>query len=63
MGYPHNNTLAFDPTPGPGWRSLLTLGSDDDLEWCWHDGDWLVTFIEETRLRAGDFSLIKSVAG
>jgi hypothetical protein len=47
LGYPFNTTLAYDPTPGPGWRSLLTLSSDDKLEWCWHDGDWLVTFIEE----------------
>jgi uncharacterized protein YwqG len=63
LGYPFNTTLAYDPTPGPEWRSLLTLSSDDDLEWCWHDGDWLVTFIEEHRLRAGDFSHIKSDAG
>jgi len=63
MGYPLNSTLAYDPTPGPEWRSLLTLNSDDELEWCWHDGDWLVTFVEEQRLRTGDFSQIKSDAG
>ncbi len=63
LGYPFNTTLAYDPTPGPKWRSLLTLSSDDDLEWCWHDGDWLVTFIEEKRLRTADFSQIKSDAG
>jgi len=63
LGYPFNSTLAYDPTPGPEWRSLLTLGSDRELEWCWHDGDWLVTFIEEQRLRAGDFSQIKADAG
>jgi hypothetical protein len=63
LGYPLNTTLAYDPTPGPEWRSLLTLRSDEELEWCWHDGDWLVTFIEEQRLRAGDFSQIKSDAG
>lgn len=62
-GYPFNTTLAFDPTPGPDWHSLLTLSSNDELEWCWHDGDWLVTFIEEQRLRAGDFAKIESVAG
>lgn len=62
-GYPHNPTLAYDPTPGPEWRSLLTLGSDDALEWGWHDGDTLVTFVEEERLRAGDFSRIASDAG
>jgi hypothetical protein len=63
LGYPLNTTLGYDPTPGSGWRSLLTLGSDDELEWCWHDGDWLVSFIEERRLRAGDFSQIKADAG
>jgi hypothetical protein len=63
LGYPFNTTLAYDPTPGPEWRSLLTLSSDDELEWCWHDGDWLVTFIEQQRLHAGDFSQIKSDAG
>jgi uncharacterized protein YwqG len=63
LGYPFNTTLAYDPTPGPEWRSLLTLSSDDELEWCWHDGDWLVTFIEEQRLRAGDFSQIKILSG
>jgi uncharacterized protein DUF1963 len=63
LGYPFNPTLGYDPTPGPGWRSLLTLDSDDALGWCWHDGDWLVTFIEEQRLRAGDFSQIMADAG
>lgn len=63
LGYPFNTTLAYDPTPGPEWRSLLTLSSDDELQWCWHDGDWLVTFIEERRLMAVDFSQIKSDAG
>ncbi|MBI3866390.1 MAG: DUF1963 domain-containing protein [Planctomycetia bacterium] len=63
LGYPFNTTLAYDPTPGPEWRSFLTVSSNDELEWCWHDGDWLVTFIEEHRLRAGDFSEIKSDAG
>lgn len=63
LGYPFNPTLAYDPTPGPEWQSLLTLSSDEDLEWCWHAGDWLVTFIEEQRLRAGDFSQIKADAG
>lgn len=63
LGYPHNPTLGYDPTPGPGWRSLLTLDSDDALMWGWHDGDTLVTFIEEQRLRAGDFSHIQSDAG
>jgi hypothetical protein len=63
FGYPFNTTLAYDPTPGPEWQSLLTLSSDDDLDWCWHDGDWLVTFIEEQRFSVGDFSRIMADAG
>lgn len=62
-GYPFNTSLAYDPTPSPEWRSLLTLASDHDLAWCWHDDDWLVTFIEEQRLQAADFSRIRSDAG
>lgn len=62
-GYPLNATLAFDPTPGPDWRSLLTLRSDTALHWNWHDGDRLVTFIEEQRLQAADFSRIDCLAG
>lgn len=63
MGYPCTSSLAYDPTPGPEWRSLLTLASDDALAWCWHDGDWLVTFVEEQALRDGDFSRIRADAG
>lgn len=63
LGYPFNSTLAYDPTPGPEWQSLLTLCSDDELDWSWHDGDWLVTFIEEQRLRVGDFAHIAADAG
>jgi uncharacterized protein YwqG len=63
LGYPFNTTLAYDPTPGPEWRSLLTLSSNNQFEWCWHDGGRLVTFIEEQRLRVGDFSHIKADAG
>jgi uncharacterized protein YwqG len=63
LGYPFNTTLAYDPTPGPGWCSLLNLGSNPYMQWCWHDGDRLVTFIENRRLREADFSEIKADAG
>jgi uncharacterized protein YwqG len=63
LGFPFNTTLAYDPTPGPEWQSLLTLNSDDDLQWCWHGGDRLVTFIESSRLALRDFKEIKSDAG
>lgn len=63
LGYSFNSTLAFDPSPGPDWRSLLTLNSDRALDWCWHDGDWLAAFIQHDRLRNGDFSDIRATAG
>jgi hypothetical protein len=55
--------MTDDLAPGPEWCSLLTLSSDDELGWCWHDDDWLVTFIEQQRLLAGDFSQIRADAG
>lgn len=63
LGFPFNTTLAYDPTPGPEWCSLLTLGSDDKMNWSWHDGNWLVTFIEKDKIRNGDFSTIQADAG
>lgn len=63
LGYPSFHSLAYDPTPGPGWISLITLKSHDELEWCWHDGDKLMVFIEPERLKAKDFSALKSDAG
>ena len=48
--------------PWPEWCSLLTLASDDKLNWFWH-GDWLVTFIEKEKIRNADFSTIQTDAG
>lgn len=63
LGYPRGYSLAYDPTPGPEWLTLLTLASHDPLQLCWHDGDHLSVFIEEARLREGDFSRLASDAG
>lgn len=63
LGYPSHSTLAYDPTPGAEWISLLTVNSDDGLEWCWHDGDKLMIFIETERLKNLDFSRLRSDAG
>lgn len=63
LGYPGYCTLAYDPTPSPEYISLLTLSSDNDLEWCWHDGDKLMIFIEKEKLLKRDFSNLKSDAG
>lgn len=63
LGYPSHYTLAYNPTPGSEWISLLTVDSDDDFEWCWHDGDKLMIFIEKERLKNLDFSRLKCDAG
>ncbi|WP_216629065.1 YwqG family protein [Cytobacillus massiliigabonensis] len=63
LGYPSHYTLAYNPTPGADWISLLTIDSDDDLEWCWHDGDKLMIFIEKERLKNLDFTKLKADAG
>ena len=63
LGYPSFNTLAYDPTPGDKWISLLTVRSLDEFDWCWHDGDKLMVFIEADKLAKCDFSYLKSDAG
>ena len=63
LGYPSYCTLGYDPTPGPAWQSLITLSSLKELNWCWHDGDKLMVFIETEKLARGDFSNLKSDAG
>lgn len=64
LGYPGVSSLAYDPTPGPEWVSLLTFASDDGLEWCcWHDGDYLHVAIERDRIAKQDFSALASDAG
>lgn len=63
LGYPSHNSLGYDPRPGAGWQSLLTLDSDDELAWQWHDGDKLLVFIEAARLQQLDFASLASDAG
>ncbi len=63
LGYPSHCTLAYDPTPGPDHLSLITLSSDEDLEWVWHDGDKLMVFIERARLEQASFSRLRADAG
>jgi uncharacterized protein YwqG len=63
LGYPSHCSLGYNPTPGTEWVSLLTVNSDDDLRWYWHDGDKLMVFIENEKLKKSDFSYLKSDAG
>lgn len=63
LGYPTHCTLCFDPTPEGDFIPLITLPSFPELNWCWHDGDHLMVFIEKSKLQAGDFSCLVSEAG
>lgn len=63
LGYPSFTSLAYDPTPGPEWMSLLTVHSLEQFAWNWHDGDKLMVFIERDRLANCDFNHLKSDAG
>ena len=63
LGYPSHCSLAYNPAPGMEWISLLTVGSDDDLQWQWHDGDNLMIFVEGEKLKNSDFGMLKSDAG
>jgi uncharacterized protein YwqG len=63
LGYPSFTSLAYDPTPEGDWISLLTLDSLGTLNWCWHDGDKLMVFIEPSKLADCDFGHLKSDAG
>jgi uncharacterized protein YwqG len=63
LGYPSFTSLGYDPTPASEWISLLTVHSLDEFDWCWHDGDKLMIFIELDKLVARDFSFLKSDAG
>ncbi len=63
LGYPSHCTLAYDPTPGPEYCSLITLCSSEELEWFWHDGDRLMVFVQRPHLERLDFSRLQVDAG
>lgn len=63
LGYPSHRTLAYDLTPNEKWISLLTIDSDDYLEWCWNDFDKLMIFIRKDDLKNLNFNNLKVVAG
>jgi uncharacterized protein YwqG len=63
LGYPSYCSLAYNPTPEGEWISLLTLASDDDLEWCWHDGGSLMIFIKKEDLQNLNFNNLTAEAG
>jgi hypothetical protein len=63
LGYPGVSSLAYDPTPDPSWAHLLCLGSHPELDWGWHDSDFLHVFVEHERLRRADFSNLIADAG
>jgi Domain of unknown function (DUF1963) len=61
MGYPiHARTR--NTSPGSDWLSLLTFGSDDNLGWCWCDGEHLDTFIRCDALANRTFDQFRAYA-
>jgi uncharacterized protein (TIGR02996 family) len=61
MGYSvHSRTT--DPSPGPDWRHLLCLDSDERLGWNWCDGEHLAVFVREEDLRTGTFARVYGYA-
>lgn len=63
LGYPSYYSLGYDPTPATDWTSLITLTSYDAFNWCWHDADKLMVFIQKDKLAELDFSKLKADAG
>lgn len=63
LGYPPVSTLVYDPTPGPEWMPILSVYSDDGLEFCWHDATSLHVFITRAALAARDFSALRADVG
>lgn len=57
------STLYYDPTPAGDWLPLLSLRSDDGLDFCWHDGGPLHVFVERTQLALEDFTALTADAG
>ena len=45
-----------NPSPGPEWQHLLTLGSV--CEWCWCDGEHLAIFVHREDMKAGKFDRV-----
>lgn len=62
FGYPHHDSLGYDPTP-ENFIPFLNLQSENDLHWCWGDGAKLMIFIEPKKLKQRDFSNLKADAG
>lgn len=70
LGSPSWDSLGYDPTPSleeypssSHWRSLLTLQSHEEFNWCWQDGARLMAFIEDDKLHAKDFSRLRADCG
>ena len=54
LGWSHPQVLADDPVD-EGYQHLLTVASEEDLEWCWADGHQLYFSIKPDDLAAGRF--------
>lgn len=63
LGYPSHYSLGYNPTPAIDWTSLITITSYDAFNWCWHDADKLMVFIQQDKLTKQDFSKLQADAG
>lgn len=63
LGYPSHYSLGYNPTPAIDWMSLITITSHDAFNWCWHDADKLMVFIQKAKLAKQDFSKLQADAG
>ena len=54
LGWSHPQVLADDPVD-PGFRHLLTVASEEVLEWCWADGHQLFFSLPEEDFPAKRF--------
>jgi uncharacterized protein (TIGR02996 family) len=62
MGWSHPQVLADDPVE-ENYRHLLTVASEEILEWCWADGHQLFFSLSPDDLSAGEFEHVAITDG
>lgn len=62
MGWSHPQVLADDPVE-EDFNHLLTVASEEPMEWCWADGHQLFFSIRPDDLAAGDFEQVAITDG
>lgn len=61
MGYPvHGRT--DNTSPGPDWLAVFTLGSHDETEWSWCDGEHLDVYVRQDGVANASFNPVYGYA-